>query len=251
MTARQVVELFHLVFVRAFFANVADKTLVAVKGGINMRFYFQSIRFSEDLDLDVTTMGRSTLENRVDRLLTSPMIASPLKARGILIQEISKPKQTETVQRWKLEVASPSTSIRDRTKIEFSRRTTVETAALERVDEAITTPYQIPTFLANHYRCPEAVRQKVHALAEREQPQPRDLFDLHVLFGRPDAPATLDDEAVQWLDAAVANAADLTYDQYKALVVAYLDPTHADVYESRDAWDAMQLGVIERLEKLR
>src|SRR5262245_14046789 len=170
-----------------------------------MRFYFQSVRFSEDLDLDVVTMSKEALENRVDRLLVSPMIASPLKARGIVIQDISKPKQTDTVQRWKLEVASPSTSIRDRTKIEFSRRTTVESAVLERVDEQIAADYQLPPFLANHYKCADAVRQKVHALAERDLPQPRDVFDLHVLFARADAPTKLDEEAAAWIAPAVAN----------------------------------------------
>lgn len=251
MTARQIVELFHLVFVRALFANVGDKTLLAIKGGINMRFYFQSVRFSEDLDLDVITMSKAALENRVDRLLASPTVTSPLKARGIVIQEVSKPKQTQTVQRWKLEVASPSASIRDRTKIEFSRRETVKSAVLERVDEEIANAYQLPAFLANHYTCADAVRQKIHALAERDQPQPRDVFDLHVLFGRTDAPSAVDEQARGWIDAAGANAAELTYDQYVSLVVAYLDPQHAELYASRDAWEAMQLGVLERLEALR
>jgi predicted nucleotidyltransferase component of viral defense system len=251
VTSRQLVELFHLVFVRALFANLSDKTLFAVKGGINMRFYFQSVRFSQDLDLDVRAMAKGTLENRVDRLLAAPTVTSPLKARGIVIQDISKPKQTTTVQRWKLAIASPSTSTHDRTKLEFSRRASVEHAILERVDEQLANAYQIPAFLANHYACAEAVRQKVHALAERNEPQPRDVFDLHVLFGRTDAPSRLDPEAAGWIDAAIANASDLDYDQYVALVVAYLEPRHAELYASREAWEAMQLGVIERLEALR
>jgi predicted nucleotidyltransferase component of viral defense system len=251
MTARQIVELFHLIFVRALFANVGDKTLLAVKGGINMRFYFQSVRFSEDLDLDVMTMSKATLENRIDRLLVSPTITSPLKARGIVIRDVSKPKQTETVQRWKLDVANTATSIHDRTKIEFSRRDAVKSAVVERVDEQIANAYQLPAFLANHYNCADAVLQKIHALAERDQPQPRDVFDLHVLFARADAPKEVDEEASGWIDAAIANAADLTYDQYVSLVVAYLDPPHAEIYSSRDVWEAMQLGVIERLEALR
>jgi predicted nucleotidyltransferase component of viral defense system len=248
---RKIVELFHLVFVRALFANVKDKSLLAVKGGINLRLFFQSVRFSEDLDLDVMTMSKAALENRVDRLLASPTVISPLKARGIIVQDISKPKQTDTVQRWKLEVASPSTSIRDRTKIEFSRRATVGAAALEPVDAQIANAHQLPVFLANHYRCADAVRQKIHALAERAVTQPRDVFDLYVLFARTDAPKKLDDQAAAWIDAAIANASDLTYDQYVSLVVAYLDPEQAELYSSRETWEAMQLNVIERLESLR
>jgi hypothetical protein len=178
-------------------------------------------------------------------------VLSPLKARGIVVADVSKPKQTETVQRWKLSIANASASVTDRTKIEFSRRTTVDAAALEPVDTQIANTYQLPVFLANHYRCAEAVRQKIHALAERAEPQPRDVFDLHVLFACPDAPKRLDADASAWLDAAVANASDLTYDQFVALVVSYLAPEHAEIYSSRDAWDAMQLHVIDRLEALR
>ncbi|HTR55752.1 MAG TPA: nucleotidyl transferase AbiEii/AbiGii toxin family protein [Kofleriaceae bacterium] len=251
MTARQIVEFFHLVFVRALFANVSDKSLLAVKGGINLRFFFQSVRVSEDLDLDVVTMSKAALENRVDRLLASATVTSPLKARGIVIQDISKPKQTDTVQRWKLEVASPATSVHDRTKIEFSRRDLIDAAAHERVDAQIANAYEIPAFLANHYRCDAAVRQKIHALAERAEPQPRDVFDLNVLLARKDAPKKLDDDAKQWLDAAIANAADLTYEQYVSLVVAYLDPEQAEIYSSQEAWESMQLDVVAKLEVLK
>jgi predicted nucleotidyltransferase component of viral defense system len=251
VTSRQIVELFHLVFARALFANLKDKNLLAIKGGINLRFYFQSVRFSEDLDLDIVTMSKEALENRVDRLLSSPAVASPLKARGVVIQDVSKPEQTTTVQRWKLEVARPAAAVRDRTKIEFSRRPTVDAARLEAVDSQIANAYQLPAFLASHYPCAEAVKQKVHALAERSETQPRDVFDLHVLFARSDAPRKLDEEASGWIDQAVANASELTYDQYASLVIAYLDPEHAALYASRENWDAMQLDVIERLEVLR
>jgi len=251
MTSREVVELFHLILVRALFANLGDKRLLAVKGGINLRFYFQSVRFSEDLDIDVMTMSKGTLENKIDRLLEAPTVVAPLKARGITIVEVSKPKQTETVQKWKLAVTSQGIAIPQRTKVEFSRRPTVETASLELVDKEIANRYEIPAYLATHYRCAEAVRQKIHALMDRSETQPRDVFDLHVLFARLDAPRTLDDEAKGWLDRAIANAAALEFEEYVALVVAFLDPVHADLYSSHEAWDAMQLGVIERLEALR
>jgi hypothetical protein len=74
------------------------------------------------------------------------------------------------------------------------------------------------------------------------------VFDLHVLLARTDAPKRLDAEAAAWVDAAAANAAELTYDQYVALVIAYLDPDQAEIYGSRDAWESMQLDVVARLE---
>lgn len=247
LTSRQIVELFHLIFIRALFANTPDKSLIAVKGGINLRFFFNSPRFSEDLDLDVVTMSKETLENRVDRLLKSPAIVAVLKSRGVLIKEVSKPKQTDTVQRWKCSVATVDASTEERTKIEFSRRDDVAAARFEAVESAISIANSMPTFLANHYRCPEAVQQKIHALEGRSEAQPRDVFDLHILFARPDAPTTLDAEARTWTVKAAEKVAGLTYEAYVALVVAYLEPGQADIYSSRETWEAMQVDVVERI----
>ena len=52
LSARQSIELFHLVFLRALVAKGEDKTLIALKGGCNLRFYFDSVRYSEDIDFD-------------------------------------------------------------------------------------------------------------------------------------------------------------------------------------------------------
>jgi hypothetical protein len=138
-----------------------------------------------------------------------------------------------------------------RTKIEFSRRDLVCARDFGIDLFELGRSNVMPSVLATHYLTPDAIRQKVHALAERSATQPRDVFDLQVLFARPDAPAKLDDDAAAWLDAAIENASKLTYDEYVALVVAYLEPAHAEVYGSREAWETMQLEVIERLEALR
>lgn len=251
LSARHVVELFHLIFLRALFANAGDKRLLAIKGGINLRFYFQSVRYSEDLDLDVATIAKGTLENRVDRLLASPAVVQPLRARGIAIAEISKPKQTATVQRWKVAVGAPGAPFPEHTKIEFSRRDGTDAAELDAVDAEIAKAYGLPVFLATHYRCREAIEQKIGALAGRTQTQPRDVFDLHLLFARPDAPQKLEQPEPGWFDKAIANATELTFEQYQALVVAFLEPDHAALYSSQETWEAMLLGVVDSIDKLR
>lgn len=43
----------------------------------------------------------------------------------------------------------------------------------------------------------------------------------------------------------------LSFDEYASKVVAYLDPSHAEVYAGREAWAAMQEDVVVRLEALR
>lgn len=57
---------------RALVAKGDDKGLIALKGGCNLRFFFGSVRYSEDMDLDVVVIAKETLKNQVDRLLKSP-----------------------------------------------------------------------------------------------------------------------------------------------------------------------------------
>ena len=79
---RQTIEIFHLLFLRAFGARV-DKTLFALKGGCNLRLFFKSIRYSEDMDLDIHTMSFGTLRNNIRRLLEAPSFVQALQAQDI------------------------------------------------------------------------------------------------------------------------------------------------------------------------
>src|SRR5450432_4265667 len=102
LSARQTIEMFHLVFLRALAAKGEDKSLFALKGGCNLRFFFQSVRYSEDIDIDASIVAKGTLKNKIDRLLVAPMLVGPLKSRSIEIVDVSAPKQTDTTQRWKV-----------------------------------------------------------------------------------------------------------------------------------------------------
>lgn len=252
LSVRQATELFHLVFLRALVAKGEDKGLVAVKGGCNLRFFFGSVRYSEDLDLDVVVVAKDTLRAKVDRLLRSPAVTAPLKAHGLTIAETSAPKQTDTTQRWKVGLQRAGDGVPVRTKIEFSRRDAIDGAAFEAADREVLRPYGLTPVLATHYTTRAAIRQKVHALAARAEPQARDVFDLAHLLARPDAADfALDEAAAAWLDEALDHALAISFDAYTAKVVAFLDPAHADVYAGRAAWDALQGDVVARLEALR
>jgi len=252
LSPRACVELFHLVFLRALTARGDDKGLFALKGGCNLRFYFASVRYSEDIDLDVRVIARDTLRNKVDRLLSSPVVTSPLRAHGISIVDVSAPKQTETTQRWKAGLEVHGLSAPLRTKVEFSRRKAIEGAAFESVARELLKPYGLTPFLAPHYATRAAVAQKIHALAGRAEPQARDVFDLALLLARPDAATVvLTDDERRWLAPAIERAIGISYDEHLAKVVAYLEPEHAFLYESRDAWDALQSVVVASLEALQ
>jgi predicted nucleotidyltransferase component of viral defense system len=251
-TARQGVEAFHLVFLRALVAKGEDKALIALKGGCNLRFYFGSVRYSEDIDFDVSVIAEDTLKNKVERLFRSPLISAALKTKGIEITEISAPKQTQTTQRWKLGLRAASISVPLRTKVEFSRRAAIGETAFARIDPGVLRPYGLPPFLATHYTTAAAITQKIHALAGRSEPQARDLFDLNLLLARSEvANLTLTAAQKAWLEKAIEHAFALSFDEYSAKVVAYLEPAQVDLYADRGAWDTMQDAVITQLEALR
>ncbi len=252
LSVRQSTELFHLVFLRALVAKGENRALIALKGGCNLRFFFGSVRYSEDLDLDVVVVAKNTLKNSVERLLTSPTVTAPLKAHGLTIVEVTPPKQTETTQRWKVGLRRAGDELPIRTKVEFSRRDDIEGATFEATGREVLRPYGLTPVLAKHYTAAFAITQKIHALAARAEPQARDVFDLALLLARNDpAKLVLGAAAKEWLEHAIDHAMAITFDEYASKVVAYLEPTHAEVYAGRSAWDVMQEDVVARLEALR
>ncbi len=250
-SVRQSVELFHLVFVRALVAKGEDKSLIALKGGCNLRFYFGSVRYSEDIDFDVAVIAPGTLKNKVDRLLRSPLIGASLAAKGIEVVDSSAPKQTDTTQRWKVGLRARDISVPIRTKIEFSRRDVIDGTAFENVDGALLRAYGMTATLATHYTTHAAIAQKIQALAGRAEPQARDVFDLGLLLARPEsARLTLPAAQRHKLPAAIEQAMSISFDHYRSKVVAYLDPGQAELYSERVSWEAMQDEVVARLEAL-
>jgi hypothetical protein len=154
-------------------------------------------------------------------------------------------------QRWKVGLRADGIGVPLRTKIEFSRRDALDGSAFEAVEADLVRPYGLTPFLASHYGTTMAIAQKVRALAGRTEPQARDLFDLHHLFARADAANVCFDAAHHHLlSAALDNAASIGFDAYASKVVSFLDPTHAVIYEGRATWDAMQDGVVSRMQAL-
>lgn len=245
---RRAVEAFHLSFLRALVAKGPDKGLIALKGGCNLRFYFGSTRYSEDIDLDVTVVAVDTLRRRVDGLLASPVVTAPLRRIGVEIADVSTPKQTATTQRWKVGLRVEGVPMRVPTKIEFSRRDAIVGAVFEVVDAEVCRAHALPPFLATHYPLEQAIAQKVAALAGRAEPQSRDVFDLNLLFARPEAGVIRVERAE--IARAIEQAMALGFDDYQGAVVAFLEPEQVDALGTLEAWDAMQQHVLERLEAL-
>jgi predicted nucleotidyltransferase component of viral defense system len=249
-TDRQAIEIFHLLFLRAFGSRV-DKALFALKGGCNLRFFFRSIRYSEDMDLDIHTMAVGTLRSNVDRLLEAPPFLQALRAQGLGIARTTQPKQTATTQRWKLTLRIDESGAEVPTKIEFSRRCLDDPKTVEPVDATIIRAYRLYPVIVQHYALQAAFAQKIAALALREQVQSRDVFDLKLLIDAGGDEPPLAAAAAAHLDAAIDNALAIDYDAFAGQVLAFLDPEYQDHYRDKRAWSALQYQVVCALEALR
>lgn len=140
------------------------------------------------------------------------------------------------------------------TQIEVSHREYPyrEFAKVEPVTDTAVARYAAalrrPTF--GHYLPRAAVAQKIDALWGRDVRQPRDVFDLDLLFRiAPDAVSRGDVEEAG-LRAALTRLFEIGYDEYRAKVLSFIEPDALPLYESIEAWESMQVTISERLEAL-
>ncbi|PCI37076.1 MAG: hypothetical protein COB53_07525 [Elusimicrobia bacterium] len=245
---KEYVELFHLLFLSQFGPKM-DKSQYALKGGCNLHFYLNSIRCSEDMDIDLQHIAQPTLRNKVRKCLQSDPLKRILATRNIEIANFSETKQTETTQRWKIGLNVKGISQELRTKIEFSRRGPIEGCKFQPVSPDIIGKYSLSPILANHYPADIAFSQKIDALANRKETQARDVFDLDLILGK-----GIDIQTASHLKATItqaeAKAIDIPFDQFKSQVLAYLPQDLQTQYESPDIWDAIILRVTEALGKI-
>jgi hypothetical protein len=249
--AMQHIECFQLVLMRLLEARV-DRASWVVKGGVNLRAWFGSRRHSEDLDIDAVRGQAHVLEERVDKLLASRPFNELLATQGLALARTSKPKQTDTTQRWKFEVRARGLLLPLHTRVEFSRRgTRGDEYVLEPVRPEVVRPYGVPAPTVNHYTAPAAVRQKIQALAFRAETQARDVWDLdHLLRTTGADPRPLPPALERALPEAIDRALRLPFDVFKAQVVPYLTPEDQELYGTEDAWARMCELVTDRLAEL-
>lgn len=247
---RQAVEVFHLLFLRAFGARV-DQTLYALKGGCNLRFFHKSVRYSEDLDLDVRTIATATLRNHLNRVLESQSFLQTLRAQQIEIASFTAPKQTGTTQRWKIQLRIGTDASAIPTKIEFSRRQFDEGTIYERVEAEIIRRYRLYPVSVQHYSAKAAFEQKINALAARRETQARDIFDIKLLLDAGANGEPLSRPIQQHLPQAIENAMSIGYDAFMGQVQAYLEPEYQQQYRGRRVWEALQQEVVDALGALR
>jgi predicted nucleotidyltransferase component of viral defense system len=245
---RQCVELFHLLFLSQLGRKLA-KNLYAIKGGCNMRFYFNSIRYSEDMDIDIKTISKETLQKNVNQILNSTPFKNILQSHGIEILNSSEPKQTKITQRWKISLKSSISSLPLNTKIEFSRRGFDGEMSFEAINSQILRQYSLPPIMANHYSIESMYSQKILALALRTETQSRDIFDLYLLLNAKDNLKLQDKDAIENLSLARDNALSVTFSDFKGQVIAYLPEDYHSQYEDESVWNSIVEKVVRSLDE--
>jgi len=235
MNQREVVERFHLVFLRHF-ASVIRPGTICLKDGVNLRLYHNSPRLSEDIDFDARVVDVDILKKNVNKVLASRPLLTELAAVGITLSEIKPAKQTQTVQRWKFHVIYQGNPLP--TRLEFSRRDddAFEECAVEPPSLSLLAEQRVIPFVFNHYRPTAAYRQKIHALATRTQVQARDVFDLHHLArfaeagkGAPHARVT----------QAMKQLSMIRFEMFMEQVIPFLPADLAAHYGTPEAWKTM------------
>ena len=250
-THRELREIFHFCFLERFL-KVADANLFVLKGGVNLRFFFHSPRYSEDMDLDVVAGGVATLKKNGYKVLEDAALRRMLRTYGIADVEINDPgkaKHTDTTQRFRVQLVTIGGE-RLPSKIEFSRRTPAAGGgrAVAQIDSEVARHYQRLAFRCQHYDGTAAVIQKVLALAGRPVTQARDVFDLDVLQrGGHTRNLTLrtlvtDEQRA----AAMENARALGFDAFAGQVLEFLDDEQRRELDDVAAWRAM-VGQVEAL----
>ncbi len=253
----QIREVFHFCFLERLL-KLSDPSLFILKGGLNLRFFFNSPRYSEDMDIDVLAGSVETLKKNGYKILQDPAFKRSLRLFDIEDIEINDPgksKQTAITQRFRFALITPA-GHRLPTKLEFSRREQGKSndTPLELVSSDIARQYKKLSYRCHHYSGDDAVAQKIAALAGRVQTQARDVFDLAILFSGGYSFSTATEAQTgksplssATLDQAIECLTGLSWDDYLGQVVEFLDTTSKGEFGTKKSWESMQALVLDRL----
>lgn len=250
----QLRELFHLEFLRWFGRKIKQRFYV-LKGGSNLRFFFKSFRYSQDMDLDVQGIEVHILKDTVIKILEHRSFQDILKPFGVervVPPDVTKAKQTETTQRFKIHLVTFAGEDLF-TKIEFSRRGLKGKVVIESVSDSILRVYKSPPILVPHYEIRSMAMQKVGALADRSLVQARDVFDLYILSSqfKPFIIPAKTGISKAKIDKAYENLFEVSFEQYRDVVVSYLSQEDQVLYNSLSSWDEIKLKAANFIDDLR
>ena len=247
----QIREVFHLEFLR-WFARKLEADRYVLKGGVNLRLFFKSIRYSEDMDIDITGSRVEKVKETVMEILAVRGLTDSLKSFGIeriVAPDLAKAKQTETTQRFKIHLLTAG-GVDLFTKIEFSRRGRKGSPVVEPVSSEILRAYKMAPLLVPHYDAASAVAQKIQALAQRTVLEARDIFDLFLLSSQYEGSEQNKLEVSRTiLKTAHDNIFLVEFSRFRDTVAAYLRAEDQKAFSSPAVWDEIKLKTSHFLEE--
>ncbi len=248
----QLREVFQLEFLRRLGRSIMpDK--YALKGGANLRFFFGSLRYSEDMDFDIKGIEVFCLSDTVMKIITASSFKDylmPFGIESIVAPDIAKSKQAVTTQRFKIHLETEAGEDLF-TKVEFSRRGFTGKAVVQPVSSGVLRNYGLAPLLASHYDANAAAIQKVKALAGRKVLQARDVFDLFMLSSRRiDVESERNTIRKLDLERAYENVFHVNFEQFRDTVVSYLSSEDQKSFGSEEVFDAIRLKTAEFIEEM-
>ncbi|MGH7571950.1 MAG: nucleotidyl transferase AbiEii/AbiGii toxin family protein [Gemmatimonadota bacterium] len=233
---------------------------LVVKGGVNLRFFFGSVRYSEDLDLDANPSSSVAVRDLIRGLFEDRGLARRLRELGIrqLDPGEGPNKDTATTFRYKFGIVMTG-DVRHPTRIEVSYRDRFagDEVVVEAILPSVTRAYLTDAeqrLLIPHYSRTASVRQKIVALARRKVVQSRDVFDLHSLTaGQRDqivASRLRDSIPPEDLFEAHRRTLEIPYEEYRGQVLEFLEMEERSQFEGEAVWDDLRLDVAEFIEDI-
>ena len=187
------------------------------------------------------------LRKNVNQILDSVPFKNILQTNNLQILNFSEPKQTQTTQRWKIQLKSSTSTMPLHTKIEFSRRKFSGDIHFEAVSPQILKQYSLMPIMANHYSIESMYEQKILALALRGETQSRDIFDLYFLLASGNNFKLCDKKVIENLALAKRNAMGIKFQDFKGQVISYLPVDYQVQYDDEFVWDNMKKSVVNSL----
>ncbi|MBI5872822.1 MAG: nucleotidyl transferase AbiEii/AbiGii toxin family protein [Candidatus Omnitrophica bacterium] len=246
-------EVFHLEFLR-WFSRRVKADIFALKGGVNLRFFYKSLRYSEDMDLDIGGVRLDIVKDIVMETIVNASFQGHLKTFGIdavIPPDITKAKQTFTTQRFKIHLIT-SAGEDLFTKVEFSRRGLKKGIEFGSVSNTLLRDYKLAPLLVPHYDVRSAILQKIEAIALRPSLQARDIFDLYILSSQcKDMKIGPHSRVIGGnLVKAHERIFDVSFEQFRDTVVSYLASDDQALYDRQAYWDEIKLRAADFIDEL-
>jgi len=252
-------EAFHVLLLEHILGQIGPR--LVLKGGVNLRLFFGSPRYSQDIDLDAEPNSRSAVRAAIRKSLRDPYVRKRyIQLGGGDLRLPDRPaKDSETTLRYKFGVVtSGGIDLPTKIEISFRARPSLDVGTVDPAPPALdeyrsSSPASAPLLVPHYGRLP-ALRQKIGALALRNEVQARDIFDLGVLgttsINAAEAALLRQCLPDSVLRKAAARALEIPFAAYRDKVLDYLEPVDRAQFDTGHTWDDLCLNAHTLTQRL-